>query len=128
VVGVLHVLLDGRRVTVVPRPGMPPIFDATYATEAEARADADRYAAWLRSNDQRRQDEAQRRSLESRQRFAARLRQRRRTIIHTPERRERTARTREHRARRAGGSRASPSRLSDDPEPRPVAAPGGASS
>jgi hypothetical protein len=114
----MQVLLDGRRVTVVPRPGMPPIFDATYATEAEARADADRYAAWLRSNDQRRQDESQRRSLESRQRFAARLRQRRRTpIIHTPERRKRTARPRERRARRTGGSRASPSRKPEDPEP-----------
>jgi hypothetical protein len=109
---------------------MPPIFDATYATEAEARADADRYAAWLRSIDRQRQEESQRRSLESRQRFVAQLRQRRdlertRPVIHVPPRREREPRPRPRRARRAGASRDGPPRLAEDDEP-PLAAGGAA--
>jgi hypothetical protein len=115
----MHIALDGRRVRVFPRPGMPPIFDEVYPTEAEANEAAHGIAKQFRSIDRQRQEESQRRWRESNERFVARLKQRRSPktptpVIHLPPRREREPRPRAVRRSRAR----SPGR-SDPPEPEP---------
>jgi hypothetical protein len=124
----MHIALDGRRVRVVQRPGMPPIFDEIYPTEAEANEAAQGIAKQLRNIGRRRQEESQRRWRESNERFIARLRLRRMgrraAVIHVPPRREREPRPRPRRARRAGTSRDGPPRLAEDDEP-PLAGVGG---
>jgi hypothetical protein len=112
----MHIEVDNHRVRVVPRPGMPPIFDEVYPTEEEANEAAQGIAEQLRSIDKKRQEESQRRWRESNERFIARLKQRRSPktpIIQVPERREPVARPREHRAprrvSRSAASRGDPS-------------------
>ena len=118
----MHIALDGRRVRVFPRPGMPPIFDEVYPTEAEANGAAEGIAEQFRSIDKRHQEESQRRWRESNERFIARLRQRRMghkaAVFHVPPRREREPRPRAVRRSRAR----SPGRLAKDESEPPLAA------
>lgn len=115
----MQVLVDGRRVTVVPRPGDPPMVDREFAAPEGAQEYAEAYCGWLRSLDARHQEESRRRSEQSRQRFIARLRQQRDRTLRPPPLPISVSgpRPREHRPRRR--SAGTSSSRGDPPEPEP---------
>jgi hypothetical protein len=115
----MRVLVDGCRVRVVPRPGMPSFDEVVYPTPEEASKAAERILQVFSVHDGRNLERSSWVLEQARRQFIACLQQRRDRVRQpaTPPRvSSRTgSRPREHRARRSTGT----SRSRGDPPPEP---------